>query len=533
MEIRNCGGGTCGAGSCPSECKRDDNRDGKCGNGFSSASGCGNCGKAANGTPKICCKANKCGPKCSDSAPAAPVLQLPASEAVLASTATTLSWTGTTSWGTNCAGNNNVYKIYLSSCLAAPAAILDPIAQYAEVPGSTVSVGFTGANGMSYCWKVVASNGVQSAATAPRRFRINSTLSGTVYLDSGNTCSTATPLTLAGLRTRIRGTAYTGVVSAVNGTYSITAPSGIYGYLDLGGIPANYVCSSACTGCPTKTSVVVTSAGNNFFLTNKRDAWWQAQGASVYAGGLGGGVTIRSELPSASTRLIAPGTGGAVGALLRASGTTDLGLGTVSTPGYSTIARYRGKVMDYDYFASQMGVLTDQPNDWASVFITKPSYDPAKPFSYILPDDGSASPTAKITAPWVVPSGEKHVVFVNGNLEINSSVTVNSGGFLAFIVKGNIRVAANVTTLQGIYLADSDFTSQSVYVAGVTNDVQLTVSGSVIAWGSVTLQRNLGAPNVNTPAEKFVYRPDLIVNMPDKLKVFALLWQEVPPGTID
>jgi hypothetical protein len=106
------------------------------------------------------------------------------------------------------------------------------------------------------------------------------------------------------------------------------------------------------------------------------------------------------------------------------------------------------------------------------------------------------------------------------------------GGFLAIIAKGSITVAPGVTTLQGIYLSSSNFVTTSVYVQGVTNDVQLNVAGSVVAWGILDLHRNLGGiGNSTQPAEKFTHRPDLLTNMPKKMKGFALQWQEVPAGS--
>jgi len=92
-------------------------------------------------------------------------------------------------------------------------------------------------------------------------------------------------------------------------------------------------------------------------LTDLYEAWWQAEGAGVYVGSMAGGVTIRSELPTALTKLILPGAGGTSAALLRASGQTDLGAGSVSSEGWSTLTRYRGKRMDYQYFAARMGVI--------------------------------------------------------------------------------------------------------------------------------------------------------------------------------
>ena len=96
-----------------------------------------------------------------------------------------------------------------------------------------------------------------------------------------------------------------------------------------------------------------------------------------------------------------------------------------------------------------------------------------------------------------------------------------------FIVSGDIAVEAAVATMQGIYLTSGVFTTEKV-VSGT--DVRLVVSGSVVAWGGVSLNRDLGLGN-SVPAEQFVYRPDLLINMPKKMKTFGMEWSEVVPGS--
>ncbi len=115
---------------------------------------------------------------------------------------------------------------------------------------------------------------------------------------------------------------------------------------------------------------------------------------------------------------------------------------------------------------------------------------------------------------------------------MNFNVTVDNGGFLALIAKGDITVVPSVANVQGLYVADGDFISASQYVTGVTNDIPLNAEGSFVAWGTIDLRRNLGGiDNTTTPAEKFTHRPDLLINMPAKMKTFAMQWQEVPAGS--
>lgn len=351
----------------------------------------------------------------------------------------------------------------------------------------------------------------------------NNNVSGRVYLDTNNVCSTSTPwnsATYGSLTATLRGTAYSGSVGT-DGRFSIlagTAPS--FQYMDLSGIPAGYICSTAagCNSCPTLSSITSPSSTNYFYLTPRREAWWQAVGASVYAEG-----DVRSELPTASLKLIETGAGGAVGALMRSTGTVDTGVGSVSTPGYSVTTEYQGKLMNYDYFAAHMGVTPNTINDWAADTMNKPANNPSKVFYYHNPSGSEAS----VSTPWTVAAGESYVIFVNGDLRIASNITVADGGFLAFIVNGSVRVSPAVTDVAGLYVIDSTLITES---NGGT-DVAANFQGSVVAWGGVNLGRDLVAGNLNQAGEKFTYRADLLNNMPDSMKVFALKWEEVVPGT--
>jgi hypothetical protein len=179
--------------------------------------------------------------------------------------------------------------------------------------------------------------------------------------------------------------------------------------------------------------------------------------------------------------------------------------------------------MDYNYFAAQMGVLSTQTNDFVSDVIGQPVYDANKEFYYINPTG-----TASLSDPWNVVSGEAYIVFVDGNLTIDQNVTVASGGYLMFIVNGDLNVATNVTNMEGIYIAGGNFTTDT---GGGGADTQLVISGTVVAWDSILLNRDLGAAGNSVPAEQFVYRPDLLISMPSDVKSFAMQWQEVAPGS--
>jgi hypothetical protein len=272
---------------------------------------------------------------------------------------------------------------------------------------------------------------------------------------------------------------------------------------------------------------VVPSSTNYFYVNDilLGDAWWQAVGAGVYAGSTGGGNTIVSELPRADERLIIPGTAD-LAAIVRASGSVGVGLGQISDTRWSALSGYQGQTMDYRFFASKMGVTGGSADNFTGDELTKPTS--GEEFYLSVPSGG----TATLDNSWSVSDSESYVVFVNGNLRITNNVTVgDNGGFLAFIVNGGISVAPTVTNMQGIYVMDESFTTES---AGAGSDIPLVTEGMIVTWQGVSLNRDLGGEtNYNTPAEQFGYRPDLLVNMPEEMKSFALRWQEVAPGTVD
>ncbi|MFH2019399.1 MAG: fibronectin type III domain-containing protein [bacterium] len=454
-------------------------------------------------------------PVCNPGTPTTPTLTDPGDGDTVTGTRVTLRWDPPSSWGhldqLDCT-YSDYYQVYVGTSY--------PLTLQATKTGTTLN--FPVSPGEKYYWRVRASNTLNSTLSDPSIFYTPETISGSVYLDNNNVCSTSNKWNLGGLSVRLRGTATTSVDGG--GDYAIDALAGTYNYLDLLGLPADYICSTGCLqGCPTKTSVSVPSSNNNYYVTMKREAWWQGEGAGVYAGSTGGGTTIQSTLPKSTTKLILPGANG-VAAILRASGVVDTGAGEISSGNLSAQTQYRGRRTNYEFFAAKMGVTLSQANDFASDTISKPANNPSKDFRYQKPGSG----TVQLASAWNVLNGESYVVFIDGNLSINQNVTVAPGGFLIFIVSGSVTVSANVSSMQGLYVMNGSFVTQKV---GSGDDSQLTIQGSIVTWTGVSLGRDLGVGNVGSPAEKFVYRADLVANMPDKMKGFLYNWQEVAPGT--
>ncbi len=116
----------------------------------------------------------------------------------------------------------------------------------------------------------------------------------------------------------------------------------------------------------------------------------------------------------------------------------------------------------------------------------------------------------------------KLVVFVNGSLTVNNNLSFDDGkGNAIFVASGDIIVKPSVTDLEGIYMANGRFITEPS-----TN--QLNVEGMVYSREAPSLQREI--PPNSLPAEKFIFRPDIVFNLP---RIFTkreiVSWSEVLP----
>ncbi len=138
---------------------------------------------------------------------------------------------------------------------------------------------------------------------------------------------------------------------------------------------------------------------------------------------------------------------------------------------------------------------------------------------------------------WKNISG-KHVIFVSGNLTLIGTghplISVQSGGFLAFVVKGNITFEKtvgttnsgdNTPTISGVYIADGQ-----IVVSGASRSEyrRFTAEGVYVGWSGVKLGHNsVSYNNRGSASQLFVYRPDYLINAPGQFKMPFSRWQEV------
>ena len=271
------------------------------------------------------------------------------------------------------------------------------------------------------------------------------------------------------------------------------------------------------TGCDSNTTVTILPRKN----------WWQTQNMDVTTTG-----KISSFLPSSNYfDLKGPDSPGIP---VYNSGTPpSWGNGSVSETGWlanTPVSSASG--YNYNYFFSR--VPAEVKNSWnQNIGVFSGGVSITTPPSYSsLPESGG------YRWAWIKKDGftflsingdisvnQKLIVFVDGDLNINGNISVGSSGFVMFVVSGNISIGPSVDSVSGIYLTNGQFKTGTL---GKRQDIKgITVTGSVVALNGVKLERSLN--NNTTPAEKFIFSPSLILQIPYNFSQRNFNWREVNP----
>lgn len=236
--------------------------------------------------------------------------------------------------------------------------------------------------------------------------------------------------------------------------------------------------------------------------------WFQVQGGNAYAN-----KDIFSSVPA--------GNAFNTNVTNTASEGTSY-FGESFTPGFSEPVRNANsgsfpvaELVDYQSLYSRFGVSALTPIDGSD--IDKSGYS----------GTGSTGNTAvyyrngdlTLSTNWTGFTGNV-VIFVHGDLAINTNVTVAQGSFLGFVVSGDITIDPDVTNVEGFYFTDHTITTGS-------SATQLTLSGTFVARDGFTLGRDLADDTL--PAEVFEYRPDFSFTAPNELRRPYRNWQETAP----
>jgi len=282
--------------------------------------------------------------------------------------------------------------------------------------------------------------------------------------------------------------------------------------------------------CNDFSSVTVTAPG----------PWWQVKDADVTTNGnLISPIPGSCSLPACNPVFGLRGAGGFPGVPAYGGATADFlsgaGTGNAAESPYNWLvnSRYNGRIYDYTYFKRQI------PDDVVFNELTPPvtggtfNSGGAPSRGYIWYHwDGATLGDLTIDGNVNLVGSRKVVLMVEGaNLIIDGRIQLQNPGqgfFMAVVgkdgsgLKGDILVDPSVSSIEGIFLAESEFKT------GVAS-TQFNARGSVVAYEGVSLQRDLGASNANTPAEVFTYAPDIIATFPSVFTQRRIRWKEVAP----
>jgi len=193
------------------------------------------------------------------------------------------------------------------------------------------------------------------------------------------------------------------------------------------------------------------------------------------------------------------------------------------------LAKTKGKGSFYDYFYTLLGnpSLSSPPGGGGEIGNGD-----------LKEGINSYSGDIQTGSVWQI-GAKKVVVLTSGKFLIKHGITISNGGSLVVISKKGIAVSKNLTAsgehndfLNGIFVTDGIFYSSvedNFNFTSTASSNVLAIKGGVVA-GSVNFNRDLGAEkNKNTPAEKFIYNPDLWFNLYPGLWASSHVWEELAP----
>ncbi len=343
------------------------------------------------------------------------------------------------------------------------------------------------------------------------------TVNGTVYdiTGSGESC----PLdgdTLSGGTVQIAG-------------YGTQTPNPDYQFTDLPvgepltvmmtGFPDGYSDPYYCDGDDNNNATVTLSGDGdvktvNIGLTSTIGAWFQTKDGDVHAEGV-----LSNPLP-AGEHCSLVGDGDSPGVI--SYGTScSFGNDSASEEGWLTNSSDGGLTYGYDYFDH----LISSPESLSE----NPSIDDLNALDGFYKVEGDGNLSLPESSWNVNSSGQKVVILVPGNLTIKERINLGTNNnFLAFIVGEDITIEGDVTdagvnpALEGILIADGTIEIESS--ANV-----FTGKGMFVGWEGFSLGRDLEGDNGDTPAETFIFSPELWINTPLEIQQASYTWQEIAP----
>ena len=117
------------------------------------------------------------------------------------------------------------------------------------------------------------------------------------------------------------------------------------------------------------------------------------------------------------------------------------------------------------------------------------------------------------------------IVYINGDLTINTDYSIGAGSALVFIVNGDVRVDKGVKNISGFFIVNGTIDTSYNGNSGKA----LTVKGSLIA-ETLIIGRSLKAEdNTSNPSVDVIYQPIYLISLNSIFGSEKISWQEVTP----
>jgi len=273
--------------------------------------------------------------------------------------------------------------------------------------------------------------------------------------------------------------------------------------------------------------VVVPSDGTegiapNAILTIIQDAWFQTQGGDIYAGD-----QIQSSIPATCIEedncfpilsLNSLDTANQPGSVSwGGEDNPQLADGTVSSANWQAqTGAYQGLRADYTFFRKHLGSQFEEEKMESGAY-------PGSGF-WLTDPEKTGDPLTIGGDGWNIPNDHQVVIVHKGDIKIQTDINITgtTNASLLMIASGTITFTGQVTSAMGVYIADNIIVQDD----GDTNQ-QFIGQGSFIGWESISLNRNLDFENNLQPGELFIYKPEFIYYLPDKVKRPLYDWHEV------
>lgn len=162
------------------------------------------------------------------------------------------------------------------------------------------------------------------------------------------------------------------------------------------------------------------------------------------------------------------------------------------------------------------------PHNW---YLNKSVTDPHQYSYQTIYNEYHSKLGLGLTGVTTIGTGNTGIMFVNGNLSIDSDITVPTNQYLMVVVSGSINIGVGTSRVDGIYVASGGINA----IGNVDN--QLVINGVLYATNgsNIRLARsyNVKMTNNTTPAVVVNYRPDMIFALPGIISKVLSGWKEL------